>query len=143
MSGDINVPSSVISLPGVQSTGDFVGRACPTPMGLVYCSQNQGAWVWNGGNISQKFSQALNDSFFDLETGNIESNNYGFFVEHWQKWVMFSGNVWYDTDTGSWWNIYPKHGTTIGALVGKNIWWYSLTRDQNRILAAPLILNLQ
>lgn len=141
LSGDINVPSSIIPLPGVQPVGDFVGRASSTPIGLIYCSQNQGAWLWNGGNSSQKISQNIRDSFFDLETGRILSNNYGFFVEHWQKWIMFSNNVWYDTDTGSWWNIYPPKGTTIGSLVGAEMWWYSLTRDANKILAAPLILN--
>lgn len=141
LNGDINVPSSIIPIPGVQSTGDFVGRACSTPYGLFYCSQNQGAWVWNGGSASQKISQALNDSFFDLETGNIESNNYGFYVEHWQKWVMFSGNVWFDSDSGAWWNIYPKSGLSIGSLTGRDFFWYCLTRDANKLLAAPLILG--
>lgn len=141
LNGDINVPSSIIPIRGLQSTGDFVGRASATPIGLIYCSQNQGAWVWNGGNTSQKISQNLNDSFFDLESGVIESNNYGFNVEHWQKWVMFSGNVLYDTDTSSWWNLYPLKGTTIGSLVGKNFWWYCLTQNGNQMLCAPLVLN--
>ena len=139
--GDINVPSSIIPLPGVQPTGDFVGRAASTPIGLIYCSQNQGAWIWNGGNSSQKISQNIADNFFDLETNRIQSNNYGFFVEHWQKWIMFSNNVWYDTDTGAWWNIFPPKGTTVGTLVGKEMWWYSLTRDANKVLAAPLLLT--
>lgn len=141
LSGDINVPSSIIPLPGVQPIGDFVGRASATPIGLVYCSQNAGAWLWNGGNSSQKISQNIRDAFFDLETGRIACNNYGFFVEHWQKWLMFSNNVWYDTDTGSWWNIYPPKGTTVGSMVGAEMFWYSLTRDANKILAAPLILT--
>jgi hypothetical protein len=141
LNGDINVPSSVIPLPGVESVGDFVGRAAATPIGLVYCAQNRGAWLWNGGNTSQKISQAIADNFFDLEHNVIESNNYGFFVEHWQKWIMFSGNVWYDTDSGSWWNIYPKNGTTIGSMVGRDMFWYCLTRNGNQLLAAPLILR--
>lgn len=141
LNGDINVPSSIIRIPGVQSTGDLVGRACSTPNGLVYCSQNQGAWIWNGGSSAYKMSQNIRDDFFDLETNNLASNNYGFFVEHWQKWIMFSGNVWYDTDTNSWWNIYPKRGTTIGTLVGKDMWWYCLTQNGNQMLAAPLQIH--
>lgn len=141
LNGDINVPSSVIPIPGVQPTGDIVGRGASTPFGFIYCSQNQGAWLWNGGNTSQKISQAMDDNFFDMETNVIESNNYGFFVEHWQKWLMFSGNVWYDTDTGAFWNVYPKMGTTIGTLSGRDMWWYSLTRNANQILAAPLVLH--
>lgn len=141
LNGDINVPSSIIPLPGVQSTGNFVGRAAATPFGLVYCSENQGAWLWNGGNTSQKISQNINDEFFDLEHDVIESNNYGFFVEHWQKWIMFSGNVWYDTDTNSWWNIFPKSGETIGSLNGSDFFWYCLTRNGNQLLAAPLTMT--
>ena len=141
LNGDINVPSSVIPLPGVESVGDFVGRAAATPIGLIYCAQNRGAWLWNGGNTAQKISQNISDDFFDLQTDEIESNNYGFFVEHWQKWIMFSGNVWLDTDTNSWWNFYPKDGTTIGTLVGRDMFWYCLTRNGSQLLAAPLRLN--
>lgn len=141
LNGDINVPSSIIRVPGVVPTGDFVGRAASTILGLIYCSQDRGAWVWNGSSESTKISQNIHDSFFDLETGRLETNNYGFNVEPWQKWILFSGNVWYDTDTGSWWNIYPKKGTTVGTLVGKDMWWYSLTQNGNQMLAAPLELQ--
>lgn len=141
LNGDINVPSSVIPIPGVESTGDLVGRAASTPIGLIYCSQNRGAWLWNGGNTAQKISQNIRDNFFDLEMGAIQSNNYGFFVEHWQKWIMFSGNVWFDTDTGGWWNIYPRANTTIGSHIGLDLFWYCLTRHGNELLAAPLILH--
>ncbi len=141
LNGDVNVPTSIIRVPGVQPTGDFVGRACPTPIGLIYCSQNRGAWLWNGGNSSVKISQNIHDTFFDLETGRLQTNNYGFFVEFWQKWVMFSGNVWFDSETQSWWNIYPKKGTTVGSLVGKDFWWYCLTQNGNQMLAAPLELQ--
>jgi hypothetical protein len=141
LNGDINVPSSIIPLPGVQSTGNFVGRAAMTPIGLIYCSENQGAWLWDGGNTAQKISQAIADNFFDLENNVIESNNYGFFVEHWQKWIMFSGNIWLDTDTQSWWNIFPKKGISIGSLTGTDFFWYCLTRNGNQLLAAPLTMD--
>lgn len=142
LNGDINVPSSIIRVPGVESTGDFVGRACSTPIGLIYCSQNRGAWIWNGSNTSQKISKNISDSFFDLETGLLESNNYGFFVEQWQKWVLFSGNAIYDTDSNSWWNLFPKHGVNVSGLPnGRDIWWYNLTEMGNQMTASPLQVN--
>lgn len=141
LNGDINTPTSIIRIPGLEPTGDFVGRTCSTPIGLIYCCQNRGAWLWNGGSESQKISQNIHDTFFDLQTGRLQTNNYGFNVEQWQNWVLFSGNVWYDTNTNSWWNIYPKKGTTVGSLVGKDFWWYSLTQNGNQMTAAPLELN--
>lgn len=140
LNGDINVPTSIIRIPGIQSTGDLVGLGSATPIGFIYCSENQGAWLWNGGDVSQKMSQQLPDDFFNIEQ-NLLTNNYGFNVEHWHKWVMFSGNVWYDTDTNSWWNLYPKAGLTVGTLVGKTFWWYNLTNFGNQLLAAPLQLT--
>lgn len=142
LNGDVNVPSSIIRCPGIQSTGDLVGRACATPIGLIYCSQNRGAWLWNGGNTSQKISRNISDSFFDLETNLLESNNYGYFIDQWQKWVLFSGNVIYDTDTNSWWNLFPKPGVNVSGLPdGRNLWWYNLTEMGNQLTASPLIVN--
>jgi hypothetical protein len=141
LNGDINTPTSAIRIPGLQPTGNFVGRAGQTPIGLIYCSQNRGAWLWNGGNTSQKISQNISDSFFDLETGNITSNNYGFFVESWQKWIMFSNNVILDTDSNAWWTLYPRKGVNLAPLVGRNIFWYTLTQNGNQMVCAPLICN--
>jgi hypothetical protein len=142
LNGDINVPSSIIRMPGVQPTGDFVGQACATNIGLVYCSQNMGAWVWNGNNTAQKISRNISDSFFDLETGNLASNNYGYNVYQWQKWIMFSNNVCYDTDTSSWWQLFPKQGTNVTGLPnGRNIWWYCVTQNNNQIGVSPLLVT--
>lgn len=136
--GDIANPSSVVSVPGVESTGDFVGSAAATPAGLFYCSQNRGAWLWNGGNTSTKISGNIADDFFDMQTNAIASNNYGFFAYHWQKWVLFSKNYIYDTTTGAWWVIYPNAGTNVGTLTGKDIFWWALTQNGEQILGAPL-----
>jgi hypothetical protein len=141
LNGDIANPTSVISVPGVESTGDFVGSAAATPSGLYYCSQNRGAWVWDGGNVSQKISKNINDSFFDMETNNITSNNYGFFCYHWQKWILFSKNLMYDTENQSWWVLYPNQGVNFGAIDGHDFFWYALTNDGNQLLTAPLIIS--
>jgi hypothetical protein len=128
-------------MPGVQSIGNLVGRAEATSIGLVYCSQDRGAWVWNGGNTSNKISQNIDDNFFDLESNRILSNNYGFYVYQWQKWVMFSNNIIYDTTTGGWWTLYPRAGVNIGSLVGREIFWYSLAVGGNQMAVGPLRLS--
>lgn len=138
--GDIDAPSSVIPIPGIESTGDFVGSAAATPSGLYYCSQNRGAWLWNGGNSSQKISKNVADDFFDMQTNVIKSNNYGFFAYHWQKWVLFSKNMIYDTESGAWWVIYPNAGVNVGHLAGRDIFWWCLTQNGNQILGAPLAM---
>jgi hypothetical protein len=144
--GDIDNLTSAINMPGITSTGDFVGSASATPIGLVYCSQNRGAWVWNGGNTSQKLSQNIADDFFDLETNVIGSNNYGFFTYPWQKWVMFSNNYVFDTTGNSWWIISPQATQTIPAIAAGQIdkfsvWWWVQPKDGNQIYACPLVIH--
>lgn len=137
--GDIDAVTSVISMPGVQSTGDIVGRASPGPLGLVYCSEQRGAWVWNGGNTSQKISQQLRDSFYDATTATgMEGNNYGFDVAHWQNWILFSNNFMYDMDTGSWWQFYPGDGNGGPDTEGHTFWWWNEGRFGNQMYAGPL-----
>jgi hypothetical protein len=137
--GDIDAVTSVVPMPGVQSVGDFIGRASPGPMGLVYCSEQEGAWIWNGGNTAQKISQQLRDAFYDATTGTgLASNNYGFFVEHWQNWILFSNNYFYDLDTQSWWQLYPGDGNGSANVTGHTLFWYSPGRFGNQMYAAPL-----
>lgn len=137
--GDIDAVQSVISMPGVQSVGDFVGRAQAGPLGLVYCSEQRGAWVWNGGNTSQKISQQLRDSFYDAFTATgMEGNNYGFDVYHWQNWILFSNNYFFDMDTGGWWQFYPGDGNNVGSVTGHTFWWWNESRFGNQMYAAPL-----
>lgn len=137
--GDIDAPSSVISMPGVQSVGGFVGEACATAIGLVYCSEDRGAWIWNGGNTSQKISQQLRDNFYDATTPTgLGSNNYGFNVSRWQDWVLFSNNFMYNPDTGGWWVLYPTDTNGISAVPGKTLFWFSEGATGNEMYAAPL-----
>lgn len=139
--GDIFAPTSVITVPGVQPTGDIVGSAAATPTGLYYCAEKRGAWVWNGGNTSTKISPQLSDDFFDIETNVIGSNNYGFFAYHWQNWVLFSGNYLYNADQGNWWILYPTAAQSPSAPTGDNLFWYCQGAMGNQLFAAPLILN--
>jgi hypothetical protein len=137
--GDIDAITSAISMPGVQSTGDIVGKAASTPAGLVYCSEERGAWIWNGGNTAQKISAQLRDSFYDATSAtSIFSNNYGFSVAHWQDWILFSNNYLYNADTNSWWVLYPNDANGSGSVPGHTLFWWNEGRFGNTMYGAPL-----
>jgi hypothetical protein len=107
VTGDIASPNVTI-LPGVESTGGFFGSAHSGQIGFVYCSYDNGAWVWNGGSTSQKISTQLDDSFFlPPEFDTMASNNYGFYVRCIADRIYFSNNWFYDLNTSSWWRYYP------------------------------------
>jgi hypothetical protein len=140
--GDINSISSAISMPGVQSVGDIVGKAAAGPMGLVYCSEQRGAWTWNGSNTATKISQQLRDNFYDATTGSgMAGNNYGFDVYHWQDWILFSNNFMFNMDTGGWWPLYPSTGNGNANVTGHTLWWWYEGRFGNQMYAAPLFFT--
>jgi len=140
LTGDIFSPAQVTPYPGVMSTGDFYGKAGATRDGLVYCSQNAGAWVWNGGNTSTKISAQLDDDFFDCTTSAIASNNYGFFVQRWNDLVLFSNNYVFDTTTGSWWVLYPRSAQT-GYAAGHTFFHFSPGVFENQMYASPISIT--
>jgi hypothetical protein len=114
--GDLNNPT-ITTLPGVKSTGPIYGRPDTDQNGAYYCVQNEGAWVWNGGNASTKISQQLDDNFFVTETPwpalNGTDNEsgiqpYGYFCQRWGDWMLFSNNWIYNSSTGGWWTLYSR-----------------------------------
>lgn len=130
LTGDINYPT-VTFLPGVQPTGDIFCNGASTSAGFIYFSQSQGAWLWNGGNVSQKISQNLDDNFYactDLPTGqnNLTANAY-----QWGEWVMCSNSWIYNLRLQSWWRL-PHQSGTLGT-----IFWYSPGRTLNVLYCAP------
>lgn len=105
--GDVGAPSTVIWLPGVQGTGNCIEPGLPTQDGLVYCTDVNGVWLWNGGNTSEKISNNIPDnailrSEVGAESGVIpvvgQSN-----MASWGNWVFFPNNWMFDTITKSWW----------------------------------------
>ena len=125
VTGDIVSPTVTI-LPGVQSTGNIYGNAASTPAGFIYCSYDNGAWLWNGSNTSRKISQNLDNGFFlpneFAGTGGapfIASNNYGFYVNTYGDQVFFSNNWMYDTRNGAWWTYTPRK-----AQGGHDLFWW-------------------
>lgn len=108
VTGDIFSPN-VTFLPGVQPTGGIYGNAASGMAGLFYCSMNNGAWMWNGGNTAVKVSTQLDDLFFlPPEFATMQSNNYGFYARCIGDKVYFSNNMVYDVRQGSWWRYYPQ-----------------------------------
>jgi hypothetical protein len=104
ITGDLFAPTSITYLPGVQPTGGGYGNADSGIQGLFYCSIDNGVWVWNGSNTSQKISQQLDDSFFMTPDAAIYLSWY---VRCIGDKVYFSNNWLYDTRTGSWWKYAP------------------------------------
>ena len=138
VNGDIANPASVIYLPGIMPTGDFYGHTGASDIGLFYCSEGRGAYLWNGGNASQKISNQLRDDFFDCQTGVIDSNNYGFFVERWGQFMLFSNNYIYNTLTGSWWVLYPNATNGSSQVTGHTIFHWSQGVRGYQMWGAPL-----
>jgi hypothetical protein len=113
--GDIQAPQQAIYLPAVTGTGQAVGPAVSSPVGLVYVTDTDGAWVWNGGNVSQKISTQIPDTllyripptilwqvgpplqnWFATSIGSVRA-------DVWGNWVMFSNNYFFDCLNNSWW----------------------------------------
>ena len=142
INGDVSSPNSVISLPGIEPTGQIVGSAHASSIGLIYCAEGKGAWTWNGGNTSQKISTQIQDNFFDAATpANIPSNNYGFFVEKWQDWLLFSNNWMFNPDTGGWWIFHPTTGNGNANVDGLTFFWWHHGNRAFQFYASPLAIE--
>lgn len=144
VNGDILAPTSVISLPGVESIGAIgrPGSADSCENGLVYCANRRGAWVWNGGNTSQKISHQLRDDFFsaDLTAPSSPSGSYLFFVKRWQGWALFSNNYFYNTETKSWWVLYPNSTNGDANTPGRTFSMFAQGRLSNHMYAVSNVI---
>jgi hypothetical protein len=120
LQGDLITYSTTI-LPGVMPTGNFYGRGQSSSDGFFYCVQYDGAYVWNGGNTSTKISNKISDTFYVVNTTVAKKigTNFGFFVMRFANLMVFSNNYVYDTDTKSWWSLYPNNTQTITTSIVK------------------------
>jgi hypothetical protein len=137
INGDIQNPTSATNLPGVQSAGNAVGEAIPTPLGLIYCTDNEGVWVWNGGNTSSKLSTNVPDPIwqraapFIPAVGGLNTVNTGPNYRNglWGDWVLFANNYMLDTFTGAWWQMedptIANNQVWCGSQPGSGRWFYS------------------
>jgi hypothetical protein len=104
--GDLGAFQST-KLPGVMGTLGCVGRAAPSPAGLIYVTANEGAYIWNGDNNSQKISDVAvpeNDLIrFQQGNGFDASPLIQTSLASSGPWVFFPSNWLFDTLTNSWW----------------------------------------
>ena len=133
--GDLNSPT-VTSLPGVTPSYGVMSRAAQTPVGFVYASGDHGLWAWNGGNVSQKISEALEDNFFVNEAlvGNLNPAAQIYRgptvdIVPWGDWIVVTNDWVMDTNTGGWWQLGPVTGGTPHL-------WYGTSWDGNSLYAS-------
>jgi hypothetical protein len=105
--GDMFAPSSAYKLPGVVGPGFCTGPAAQSPAGLIYATESDGAYLWNGGNTSSKISNQIPDDMLfraplpsAFNTMQFRNNS---MQVPWGAQVMFPNNWVYDTITSSWW----------------------------------------
>jgi hypothetical protein len=100
VSGDLNSPT-ITYLGGVTPTYGTLSDAAQTVVGLVYASNNNGVWAWQGGMTSQKLSPNLNDDFWQLNS----AGSVGFSASDWGDWVAMTNGWVFDTLNGGWWQL--------------------------------------
>jgi hypothetical protein len=154
VSGDFFQPSVTYS-PGVQPTGGATGQASFTPLGLIYASEDNGVWVWDGGAVAQKISNQLQDNFYyptrGPAGGSAQNYNQGSFYSSLADgdFIYFSNNWIYCISQGSWWQLGPL--VTLDTLTDYPLMWYVTVTDQvnpnvpggrsHKIYAAPAVFT--
>jgi hypothetical protein len=104
--GDISSPS-LIRMPGVTPTGFVSCKPAACQLGLVYYSNQLGAWLWRGEDTSVKISYQLEDDFCYASPYIGGVNNEVVHFEQWGEWVLASGGWLWDTRTQGWFRVEP------------------------------------
>ncbi len=127
--GDLNAPT-VTRLPGVTPTKGITSRAGASPIGLIYAVNNRGLWLWNGSNTSQKISEQLEDTFFEVPgvTPGLVYNGPTVDIVPWGDWVIVSNDWLFDTNLGGWWKL-PLYTDNLAHL------WYGVSWDGSTLYA--------
>lgn len=125
--GDLDAPT-VIRLPNVMATGNWIQKGTATPIGYVYMSDGNGAWLWRGADSAIKISYQLEDRFY-VNAAFLPIINCTAVCEQWGDWVLFSNNWLYDMRSESWWRIEDPSTLLIR--------WWSRMFDTNAFYGAP------
>jgi hypothetical protein len=150
VSGTLTTPS-ITYLPGVKPTGSIYGRGQPTSTGFFYCVQGDGAYIWNGGNTSQKVSTNINDTFYVVNTPVAKqyNSNFGFFVNRFNNFITFSNNYIFDDVTKAWWSLYPNTTQNITTssqtsnITKKSFFHYAQGTNLSYMWASPLSIGVK
>lgn len=129
VSGDPTSPT-VTWLGGVQPTYGADCVAAASPIGLIYMSAKNGAWLWNGGSQSIKVSTQLNDDFW---TGAPQPPSIGpaFSLAVLGDLVFFPNNYVYNTTSNSWWIMDNQ---------AIQYCWYGVGSDGDTVYCSPSIV---
>jgi hypothetical protein len=102
INGDFAAPSSATKLPAVVGTGNVIQRGTMAANGMIYVTEYDGVYVWNGGNTSSKISTQIPD---DATLRPEMTNAIGVQVHHdiQNNMVFFANNWVYDVISNSWW----------------------------------------
>jgi hypothetical protein len=118
--GDISSPN-LIRMPGVTPTGFVACKPAACQLGLVYYSNQLGAWLWRGEDTATKISYQLEDDFCYLSPfiGGVANEVVHF--EPWGDWVLTSGGWLWDTRTQGWFRIHSF--SPIRSQIGGAVPW--------------------
>lgn len=106
INGDLYAPSSATKLPAVPGPGAVFGRAAQTAIGLVYATETDGAYLWNGDNTANKVSSNVpDDELIRTIPPNSDIVRLHSSQTPWGAQVMFPNNWLFDTITGGWWQV--------------------------------------
>ena len=110
--GDVDRPT-VIRLPGLPSVYDATNKGCLTDKGYVYGTRN-GVYRWNGADTAEDISVQMGGSqggwFWktdDDETDNLWPGALHGTFTFAPPLIITPNNFMYNTETNSWWRIYP------------------------------------
>lgn len=129
IAGDVSNPI-ITRLPGVESTGMRTGRAVHTPHGLIYLVDGNGAWIWNGGNTSEKLSPQIDDTFLESTRTNLVPGSTDYHIALWGDLVVFPGNYVFDLTSRSWWQLANP------GLFNGQMWCGGLARNAHYVFGA-------
>lgn len=107
--GDLDSPSVNI-LRGVHPTGKWNSPGLSTRRGLLYGTEKDGIWLWDGSNSSQKVSPQLVDNFYERTTPTSFNSSSGVVGESmhpavWGDYVVYPNNFLLDMETMGWWKL--------------------------------------
>lgn len=132
ITGDLASPT-VTRLPGVVSAAGMVSRAASTMQGLIYYSRFSGAYMWRGGDTSDKISDAITDNFPFYVGGPDKLNSVSIHFQEWGDWCVATNNWLYDLRGGGWWRLDDPSVAVFQ--------WYSRSYFGENLFAIPCHLN--
>lgn len=140
INGDMYAPTSVVKLPAVVGPGAVYGKAASTPAGLIYATETDGAYVWNGDNTSQKISANVPDDQLYRQPipaygiVRARSSNVA-----WGAQVMFPNNWMYDTVTGGWWQVEDPSIINFQVHSASNLGAKSFLSSPGNVVTPPFV----